>query len=237
MKDKIKGGMTCFRFEKIMDKSPLSSNNDCLILESDPNPDYYAKGNFPPNKHDKSWHLYLPIKNTSKCLQDTILRNMPRFKSELGIRIKIALGELTLQNVIHPCIRMNTKEIQHLPLLLKELKKLGIQFLKDKKIKSGSIQVNYTKYIEFVELEENVYRDKFTPEFLFFSIPREIGMGELKEGVKRIKNNCDFHHFDCFLSYIPGREKILDFVGIYSKHCDEKRISEFKDEIASTFRG
>ncbi len=58
MKDTIIGGMTCFRFEKKMDKSPLSSKNGCLILESDPNPDYYAKGNFPPNKHDKSWHLF-----------------------------------------------------------------------------------------------------------------------------------------------------------------------------------
>lgn len=56
--------MTCFRFEKKMDKSPLSSKNDCLLLESDPKPDYYAKGNFPPNQHDKSWYLYFPIKNT-----------------------------------------------------------------------------------------------------------------------------------------------------------------------------
>ena len=236
MKDTIIGGMTCFRFEKKMDKSPLSSKNDCLILESDPNPDYYAKGNFPPNQHDKSWHLYFPIKNTSNCLQDSILRSTPRLKSELGIRTEIVLGELMFQNKIHPCIRMNTKEIKQLPILLKELEKLGIQFLKDRKIKPDCIQVNFTKYVEFVELEENVYRDKYTPERFFFLIPHEISLDELKEGVKRIKNNCDFHHFDSFLSYIPGREKILDFIGIYSKHCDEKRISEFKDEIASTFK-
>ena len=75
MKETQLSGLTCYSAKSMVARSPFSDKLNCLILESDPAPGYYAKNNFPVNKHVHDWHLYLPIKKQIVCFQDVILRN------------------------------------------------------------------------------------------------------------------------------------------------------------------
>ena len=68
-------GLVCISTKLNVARSPYSKELKYLILETDPTPGYYSKGNFPENKKRVfDHHLYLVDKNPINCLQDVILR-------------------------------------------------------------------------------------------------------------------------------------------------------------------
>ena len=229
-------GLTCFKEFLKVSRSPLSENMSCLILESDPNPNYYAKGNFPPNKeHVGDRHLYLLVKDHVNCFQDVILRNTNKIKRKFNSKMYIHPGFMSFQNKNISCIRLDATNTDQLAFLINELQNLGIKFLKDQKINDYESFINFKKYIKFEKIEDGIYRDKDNPNRFFFHVNRDIEFNDLVKGMERIKNNCDFHLFDSFLAEIFIDEEMFDFIGIYSKHCDKNRFGELKKEITKQF--
>lgn len=207
-----------------------------LILESDPNPDYYALHNFPPNtEHANVRHLYLLVKNTIHCFQDVILRNMYQLREQFGNTTQIYPGSISFQNEDYQCVRLDTSNTDQLPQLIEALQKLGLIFLKDHKAQDYTSLVQYKKYIEYQELEEGVYQDKNDPNRFFFQTSKHIDFDRFSEGMVHIKNKCEFHLFDPFLAEIFIKNEVYDFIGIYSKHCDKSRFGELKQEIKRVY--
>ncbi len=236
MKTQEIDGLTCFSVELLVARSHLSGNNGYLILESDPTPDYYAKGNFPPNKkHVSDRHLYLPVKKSINCFQDVVYRKAYQLAEKLGSGLSIYPGQMTFQNEEHQCIRLNLNKAGQLPILIEEFTKLGIQFYKDKHVIVYSSFIYYKKYTAFVNIEEGVYQDKNNPQRYFFEIAKQVEFETFKEGIEKIKNNCDYHLFDSFLVFLFYKDSIRDFVGIYSSHCDKSRFGEFEQEMKKQF--
>ncbi len=228
-------GFACFTFNQIVARSPISKDINCLILESDPNPNYYAKGNFPPNKHIYDWHLYLPIKNKVNCFQDIVIRNLARLHDLFNLSLHISPGQMTLNNEYHQAIRINTKDINHIPLVIEELEKMGFKLMADKRIKEYKSELYFKKYTEFIEIEEGVYQDSLVPERFFFSIPNSIEFDRFTKGMEQIKNSCNFHLFDTYLVYLFVKGRVENLIGIYSNHCDKNRFGELKEQIKEVF--
>ena len=229
-------GITCIKAMLKIVRPPLSENIKYLILESDPNPDYYALHNFPPNaEHNNVRHLYLLVKNKIHCFQDVILRNMNQLREQFGSTMYIYPGSMTFQNEDYQCIRLDTTSVDQLPQLIEALQKLGLVFIKDRKAKDYTGLVNYKKYIESLKIEEGVYQDKNDPNRFFFQVNMQIDFEKFLEGMVHIKNMCEFHLFDSFLAEIFIKNEVNDFIGIYSKHCDKNRFGELKQEIQKTF--
>ncbi len=235
MKTAELNGLTCYNFKKEVAHSPLSSELKCLILESDPTPDYYALNNFPPNKRDSEMHLFLPIKKSLNCFQDIVLRKTCCLNETFATDLHVTPGQLIFRNENHQCIRVRASETKHLKAVKDELEKIGIEFMSDTKINQYETTIFYKKYTEFVKIEENVYQDKANANRYFFPISNHIELNEFLEGIKTIKNNCDYHRFDSFLSFIFIKEKVQDFIGIYSEHCDKTRFGELKEQIKKIF--
>ena len=228
-------GTTCYNFEDILGKSSYSGLSDILILESDPNPNYYSRSNFPPNKHQKSWRLYLLIKKSINCFQDKILRQSYIINEKLKLESDILPGHIVFENKETQCIRISTSDASALENIIIELKKTGLEFIKDKKVKDFETIIFFKKYTELVEIQEGVYRDSKVEGMYFFEISNLIEWDVFLEGVQRIKNNCNFHLFDAFLSFNIAKGKAVDYIGIYSKHCEEERFSELKQNIQKVF--
>jgi len=229
-------GLTCFSVELEVARSPLSDSMNYLILESDPTPGYYAKGDFPPNvKHVSDRHLYLPIKKSVNCFQDVIYRKANQFTKKLGSALSIYPGQMTFQNEDHQCLRLNLNTAEQLPVLIKEFTDLGLQFYLNKQVKTYNCNIYYKKYTSFINIEDGVYRDENNVHRYFFEIHHQVEFEVFKNGIEQIKNNCDYHLFDSYLVMLYYKDHIKDFIGIYSKHCDETRFGELKQEIKKQF--
>jgi hypothetical protein len=237
MKTQEIDGLACYLVELFVARSPLSGNMGSLILESDPTPDYYAKGNFPPNKeHVNDRHLYLPVKKNVNCFQDVVYRKACQLTERMESILSIYPGQMTFQNKEHQCIRINICSDIHMSELIEEFNNLGISFYSDKHVLTYSSLIYYKKYTSFNFMEEGVYNDTNNKNRYFFEIPKHIEHDELKNGITQIKNNCDYHLFDSFIVTLFYKNGVRDFIGIYSLHCDETRFGELKKQISSIFK-
>jgi len=222
-------GLTCFKVKLKINRPLWSENMKYLVLESDPNPDYYAWHNFPPNmEYDDLKHLYLLVKNKINCFQDVILRFTVKLRKQFGTTMHIYPGSMIFHNENYQCVRIDTTNAGQLPLLIEELHKLGIHFVKNQKVHDYDSLVHYKKHIEYTKIEEGVYQDNNDPNRFFFQVKKHLEFDEFLKGIEQIKNTCEFHLFDAFLTDMLNRNEVNDFIGIYSKHCDKNRFGELK---------
>ena len=228
-------GTICYNFEDKLGRSSYSGLSDILILESDPNPNYYSWSNFPPNKHKNSWRLYLLIKKNINCFQDRILRQSYIINEKLNTNIDILPGQIIFENIETQCIRINTNDTSNLESVINDLKNTGVEFVTDKKVKEFETVIFFKKYTELIKMQEGVYRDSKAEGMYFFEIDNLIEWDVFIKGVKKIKNTCNFHLFDAFLSFNIAKGKAVDYIGIYSKHCEEERFPELKENINKVF--
>ncbi len=229
-------GLTCFKVKLAVDSIKDEERLKYLVLESDPNPDYYARHNFPPNdEHQHHRHFYLLVKNQINCFQDVILRNTAAIRGLFNDALSIYPGYLTFHNELFKCVRIDTGDIGHLPVLITKLKSLGLKFVKDRKVNPYNSLIHYKKYVEYQKMEEDVYQDKSDPYRFFFRVHKHLEFDEFIEGMQQIKFNCKFHLFDSFLTDMFIRNEMIDFIGLYSKHCDKARFGELKQELTKQF--
>jgi hypothetical protein len=229
-------GLTCFKVKLKVDKPKEDVGSKYLILESDPNPDYYARHSFPPNEeHEHQKHLYLLVKNSINCFQDVILRNTSEIRKQFNFLLNIYPGSLTFHNDNYQCVRVDTTNSSQILPLIKTLNNLGIKFIKDKKLDAFVSLIHYKKYVEYHKIDEDVYQDISDPYRFFFQINKHLNFDDFLKGMEQIKFNCNFHMFDAFLSDMFIRNEMLDFIGLYSKHCDQTRFSELKEKLKKYF--
>ena len=235
MKDADFSGIACYNLKRSVASSPMSNKLKCFILESDPTPNYYAKNNFPENKHSHSWNLYFLVKKPAFCFQDIVLRNAATINEKLNSNFKISPGQMTISNKTHACIRIRSHNIEQLPQLVNEFKKLDIRLFSKKEVAEYQSIIYYKKYTEFIKIGDGIYKNRNDENHYFFEVPRLINFDEFLKGMERIKNNCSYHLFDSFLTSIFLKDNTQDFIGIYSEHCDKSRFDELAKEIKKVF--
>ena len=236
MEQVIYSGVACYNVNVKLGRSEFSERLNTLVLETNHQPDYYAKANFPPNKHQNNWRFFVLIKKHVDCFQDVVLKKAYQINQKLGTNMEIMPGQLEFHKKNHLCIRINLSDKELLGTVIDELKTTGLVFLKDKKTADFQAEIFFKRYTELLELTDGVYKDSRIPGHYFFPINNIIEFKEFEKGVEKIKQTCNFHMFDSFLSFmfIDGG-KGQDFIGIYSDHCDENRFPELKENIKNVF--
>jgi len=229
-------GVACYNVNVKLGRSELSEQTGLLILETNHQPDYYSRANFPPNKHQNNWRLFMLVKQHIDCFQDVVLKKAYQINKELGTKIEIMPGFINYNNKKYQSIRINLNDTSVLETVISKLESIGIVFLSDKKTKEYETTVFFKRYTELIEIQESVFKDSSIPGHFFFPINKNIEFDTFEKGIVKIKNNCNFHLFDSFLSFmfIEGGQG-QDFIGIYSEHCDEKRFGELKKFIKQVF--
>jgi hypothetical protein len=229
-------GVACYNVNVKLGRSELSDKTGLLVLETNHQPDYYSRANFPPNKHQSNWRLFLIVKKHIDCFQDVVLKKAYQINKALKTDMEIMPGFIDYNGKRYQSIRINLSDTSLLEKVIKELESINVVFLTDKKTKDYETTVFFKRYTELVEMKEDVYKDSRIPGHYFFPIDNIIEFDEFEKGIVRIKNGCNFHMFDSFLSFMfveGGRGQ--DFIGIYSEHCDESRFDELKKLIKNTF--
>lgn len=203
-----------------------------LILESDPTQGYYSKGDFPINKeHLHDHHYYLLVKKPVICFDDKVFRIASKVNEKTDLSLHISPGQMTYNNKNHQCIRIKTDELDHLQLILDNLIDDGINFLKNKNVGQYTSDIQFKKYIEYKQVSKGIFQDNNNENRFFITLPKLIDFDQYLKIIEDIKKNCDFNLFDSFLTFLYYKSKMIDFAGVYSKHCDQARLPEFKDNL------
>ncbi len=235
MDNKIYSGYACFSFKVEVAPYPSTHKHEILVLESNPEPGYFSRGDFPQNLVKASdHHLYLLVKKPVSCFQEIVMKHSYYVKNKLNLNLHISPGQMTFQNKVYPCIRIRTTELEQLQPFIEDVKNLEIEFLHHKlfhKIEPYISFIQYKKFIEYEPIDEGIYRDVNDNNRHFVAIPGEIEFDAFEKIIETIKNNCDFNMFNSSLVYLPQKDNVAHFAAIYSKHCDEKRLPEFRDFI------
>jgi len=223
-------GYVCFAERLGLALSPFSDKDGILILESDPEPGYFSKNGFPENlEHASDHHLYLLTKYPVTCFQDWVIQHSFKVRNELKINLHISPGQLTFMNKQHNCIRIRTQEVESIKPFLDDLKNLDIEFVKHSKhVQPYNSVVHFKKHAELTPLGEGVYADVNDKNRHFVQLSKDLEFEEFESVVEKIKNNCGFNMFNAAYSLLARRDEVMNFIAIYSRHCDEKRLPEFK---------
>jgi len=229
-------GLTCLSFKTNLYHSSLSKDYGILILEASINPSYYAKNAFPPEKSSSKKHLFLPVKKDVSCFQDTIIRTAVNLRKRNNKEQHIFPGQIEIGNKDHQCVHLQVDDLSQFPELLKELDKYNIKFMTDSKVEPYESNMYFKKHIHFRNILDDVYVDANNQHRYFFKIDKHIDFENFSKGIEKIKRNCDYHLFDSFLAHLFKNDEVLDFIGIYSKHCDESRFDELKENIRIVFQ-
>ncbi len=223
-------GYICFAERLDLALSPFSTKDSVLILESDPEPGYFSKNGFPENLAKASdHHLYILTKHPVTCFQDWVIQHSFKVREELNLNLHISPGQLTFINKSHNCLRIRTREVESIKPFLKDLEKLDIEFVKHSKhVQPYNSVVHFKKHAELTPLEEGVYADVNDKNRHFIKVPKSLDFEDFETVVEKIKNNCGFNMFNAAYATLPRRNEVMNFIALYSKHCDEKRLPEFK---------
>jgi len=229
-------GVACYNVNVKLGKSELSDKTGLLVLETNHQPDYYSRAHFPPSKHQNNWRLFMIIKKHIDCFQDIVLKKAYQINKDLENPVEIMPGFIDFNNKRYQSIRINLSDTSLLKKIILELESIGLVFLSNKKAENYETTVFFKRYTELIEIQEDIYKDSMIPGHFFFPIDNNIEFNDFEKGIEKIKNSCNFHMFDSFLSFmfIEGG-KGQDFVGIYSDHCDETRFKELKEHIKKAF--
>ncbi len=230
MKNNNIEGYVCFAERLDLALSPFSTKNEVLILESDPEPGYFSKNGFPENlEHASDHHLYIITKHPITCFQDWVIQHSFKVRNKLNINLHISPGQLNFLNKQHNCIRIRTQEVSSIKPFLNDLKQLDVDFVKHTKhIQPYNSIVHFKKHAEMTLISEGVYADVNDKNRHFIKLPVNLDFDEFESVVEQIKNNCGFNMFNAAYAMLARRDEMMNFIAVYSKHCDEKRLPEFK---------
>jgi hypothetical protein len=226
-------GFACFTERLDIAVSPYSEKNGILILESDPEPGYFSKNGFPENlARTNDHHLYILTKHPVACFQDWVIQQACLAKNRYDIPVHVSPGQLTFKNIAHNTIRMRTQEVESIKPFVELLQNKGVRFVKHTHAKPFKSVVHFKKHIEMETIAPGVWKDLHDKNRHFIELPRLVEEYEVFEQlIEDIKNNCSFNMFNAAKIVMPRRERVINLIAVYSKHCDENRLPEFKEHV------
>jgi hypothetical protein len=231
-------GFACFADRLDIAVSPFSNKKGILILESDPEPGYFSKNGFPENlARTNDHHLYILTKQPVTCFQDWVIQQACKAKNKHNIKLHVSPGQLVFKNIQHNCIRMRTQEVENIEPFINLIRDNDVKFVKHLKVKPFNSIVHFKKHIQIESLGEGIYADVNDKNRHFVEIPELVEFERFEEIVEDIKNNCEFNMFNAAYVTLARRDRVMKFIAIYSKHCEEERLPDFKyylDKIFST---
>lgn len=237
MSDLAYTGLACISRNYNLSKINFDDNFKYLLLHSGNASGYYSRGNFlHDQKKSKDFHLFLVVKKSPVCFQDLVIRESIKLSRDLDCDISLSPGQINFENKPTLMVRFRANNIEHVNAVVKALENQNIELVKDKKTEKYETLAFYKKYIEFKEIQEDVYQDNEVSARYFIKIPGLVSYDEFQKIINNIKNTSKYHMFDAFLVQLYYKNKMIDFAGIYSKNCNIDKFGDLKTEIIKQYK-
>ena len=203
-----------------------------LVLESfQPFPGYHGT-TVPDTMKPKS----LFILTRSKYIEEKIIRITLKIKKDHNFNFDGTPGQVTLYNMLNPCIRIRgLKSFELVPDILQAYKEEGIEFMSNRKIEPFTGIIKVKKYFLLDPISEEVFYDAEDKNMFYFAIPVQLRFNQFEKITLEIKRNMEEHNFDVALGMIYRRNGLIDMIRVYDEKCTPERLemirSKFLDKI------
>lgn len=210
-------------------------NNDLILNDIDPFPGYYSEtpGD---NIAEKPKLVFLVLNRNEICNEDAILRISYNHKDELEYDFEANFGRLTLHNKTYPCIRILTEDLSMVPDLLEKFKSQGLVFEKAKEVKSYSSYIEVRKYIDLEKFDENVYKGSDANHY-YLEVSKKLKWTDFVKLIMSIKGSREYKSFDAAQISFYLKDKIIEFVRIYTETFEKRDFIKLRNEIEKLQRG
>jgi len=198
-----------------------------LVLESKyPFPGYYDT-TIPDTKVLHPGTVFIITKKRHN--EERIMRINHDVKKEFRKRFDASPGQVTVFNELKPCISVRFLESYNSISELVDLyNKLGIRFLKYRKINPYDGIIKIRKYFVLKDLGPGIYMDVQQPEMCYIQIPALLRWNTFEKITLDMKRNIEDNKFDAAIGTILRKNCIVDVIRIYDEHINEDKINFLK---------
>ncbi|MEE4213756.1 MAG: hypothetical protein V2I34_01750 [Bacteroidales bacterium] len=163
---------------------------------------------------------------------DMIIRSIQAVKKHFDYDFDAVPGLISFLNKDFGMIRVQCVSYQHVPRLIRALRKENIGFMPMRNFPSFEGIVRVTKYFKTEEARPGIFLDIGNPNFAYLHIEKEIEWNVFEKIYRDVSNNITDFSFDAALAKMYNEKGILDFIRIY----DEKRSVEKLEIIHNKFK-
>ncbi|MEA3451004.1 MAG: hypothetical protein U9Q83_03775, partial [Bacteroidota bacterium] len=153
-----------------------------LVLSSN-HPDGYYERLAVEKNTVKEHHFFLLVKKEVTCFQDRVFRTICFFEKRRNVVVNAFPGRITYKNKSHSCIRFRESELDLILDLIPEFENRGIEFFDNKRVKFEPYEsvVQFKKFIDADEIEENTFKDKIAKNIYYIPISEGIDFDFFKK--------------------------------------------------------
>lgn len=204
------------------------SGNELVLNDETPFPGYYS--HVPDEISEKPRMLFLVLKPSADFIEDKIMRINCKLKTKVDYIFETAFGHLFLYNKEVPCIRLIISDLAKIPDLIKHFKKGGIRFEKAKSLRPFDSFIRIRKYVNTKKLAPGVYKGK-QANFYYLEVPKKLDWADFVNMILSIKGSRQFKSFDAAQFSLYRKNKIREFVRIYTKYFTNDDFLDLRAEI------
>lgn len=229
-------GFTCI--QKLENLEPFVPGDkklkEFVLTDADPYPGYYSET---PGKSkiQAPQYVFTALKTAKGCYEDDILRAGFKIKERTNIQFESIYGRLNIYMKVMPCIRIKIDDLSHIPRIIEEFKKEGVEFETDQKYDGADTFIKLRKYEIFTKMDEGIYSGVDNDHY-YIKVPKYIEWDDFVQLIFSIRNSGDFGVFDAALASLCLKNEILEFIRIYTKSFKKDDFKILKDEIDKRIR-
>ena len=222
-------GFACvIKEEKIVSYEECTQKALVLKIEN-PFAGYYSC--YPQlGKQNQHQMFFLAIKSIDKCIEDKIWRLNIQFKNEIDYCFEATFGYLSLYNSEISCIGLDMVDVKGIPVLLKKFEEAGVKFLKYKKVEETSSIIHTRRFIDLIELFEDVYKGE-QDNYYYIKVSALLSWKKFSEMILSIKGKPQFKSFDAAQMSLYQKSKVTEFIRIYTKSFNKDDLVLLKNEL------
>jgi len=202
---------------------------ELILSDANPYPGYYSETPA-DTQATKPKYIFAAMKQGEGCYEDIVLRAAFKIKKILDYDFEANYGRISLFNKTKPCIRIKIDNLSKVPELIKLFNKEGILFQPAEKITPYDSLIRIRKYMTFTELSEDIYSGDKENHY-YIQVPEKLEWKEFVKLIISIRSSGDFGIFDAAQTSLYQKNKIIEFVRIYTKSFKTKDFIKLKDEI------
>ena len=224
---------TILKRETLSTASLSYRSKELALTSNDPFPGFYCSEEMPTDNSCKENSFYLPIHSIAEQ-EDNLCRLSIDIQEKRSLTVCPAI--ILLEGEFTPAFRIKEIKEEQIKDVIDFFLEKGIEFQKNREIKSYLSRINLKNFFELNELSQGIYQNKNSENLYYFLIPEELKWILFEKIITYQKSNTDFTNFDAAIGYWMQKPKFIDFVRVYGKNLTIEQLQGISENFLKNIK-